>query len=539
MNLDTTATRLDGGTRGRWGRWLALAALVMGTLVLGLDMTILLTALPTLSARLGATTEQLQWVSAVYTLALAGLMLPAGVLSDRYGRRRMLLLGLALFGASSVAASQVSTATGLIVMRAVMGVGGAVILPLSLSVLPSLFSEAERPRAIAIAGAGAFLGLPLGPLVAGWLLDHYAWGSVFLINAPVVAVALLGVWFFVPETKDAAAPTLDWLGAVLSVVGVTALVYGIIQEPANGWSDPRVILGAVGGALVLAAFVARELRTRMPLIDLRLFADPRFGWPTLTFVVVGATMTGVLFVLTPYLQIVEGNDAQATGVRLLPLIGAMLAGALASPRLTRRLRSKVAVAGGQLVTAGGLLLLSRAAAGSGYPVVAAGMAVVGLGLGLSMVPALDMVLSALPAANTGGGTALARALQNVAASFGVAILGSVLNAAYRTSLDPRLTGLPARAKDVADGSLAGAAAVAAKLPAGAGGPLFAAAKDAYAGGMSTVMLVCAVIVVLGSVLVAAFLPASSAGPPRADARERTWDAPAGPAEDAAREVAVR
>ncbi len=184
---------------GRAGRWWALAALVVSGLVIGLDSTVLITALPTLSSKLGATTSDLQWIAAAYTLTLGGLLLPGGVLGDRYGRKRWLLVGLAIFGVSSVIASQATTATALIAMRALMGVGAALILPLSLSILPSMFTADERPRAIGAAAAGTFLGLPLGPLVAGWLLTHYAWGSVFLINAPVVVIALVGIWFLVPE----------------------------------------------------------------------------------------------------------------------------------------------------------------------------------------------------------------------------------------------------------------------------------------------------------------------------------------------------
>src|SRR5438477_8252787 len=229
----TTTPRLQG-------RWLGLAALALSGLVLGLDMTILITALPTLSAKLNATTDQLQWMSAAYTLSLAGFMLPAGVLGDRFGRRKLRLIALVLFGLSSVVASQMTTATGLIVMRAVMGVSGAVILPLMQAMLPSMFQEDERQRALGFAGAGAFIGLPLGPLVAGFLLTHYDWGSIFLINAPVVVLAVLGAWFFVPESRDPNPRPLDWVGALLEVVGVSAVVYAIIEQPVRGWGDAQV-----------------------------------------------------------------------------------------------------------------------------------------------------------------------------------------------------------------------------------------------------------------------------------------------------------
>ena len=263
------------------GRWLGLAALTISGLVLGLDITILVTALPTLSAKLGATTDQLQWMSAAYTLALAGFMLPAGVLGDRLGRKRMLLVGLLTFGISSLIASQMTSANGLIVMRVVMGISGAIVLPLMQSMLPSMFLEDERQRAIGLAGAGSFIGLPLGPLLAGWLLTHYEWGSIFLINAPVVVIAAVGVWFFVPESKDPAARRLDWIGAILEVLGVSGIVYGIIEQPIRGWTDAQVWGPITGGAVLVVAFVMWQLRTRFPLVDLKLFASARFSSATM------------------------------------------------------------------------------------------------------------------------------------------------------------------------------------------------------------------------------------------------------------------
>ena len=258
------------------GRWWALAAIGVSGLVVGLDATVLFTALPTLSARLGASTTDLQWISAAYTLALGAFLLIGGVLGDRYGRRRMLLAGLFIFGVASVIASQATTAAELIWLRALMGIGAAFIIPLGLSILPSLFTDEERPRAVAATAAGAFLGLPLGPLVAGFLLTHYSWGSIFLINVPVAALAIAGVFALVPESKDPNPKGIDWVGAILSGVGVTALVYGVIEEPLDGWTAPRVVLGLGVGIVVLGAFVAWDLRHREPFVDMRLFRNPRF-----------------------------------------------------------------------------------------------------------------------------------------------------------------------------------------------------------------------------------------------------------------------
>lgn len=490
----------------RAGRWWALAALVVSGLVIGLDSTVLITALPTLSAKLGATTSDLQWIAAAYTLALGGLLLPGGVLGDRFGRKRLLLIGLALFGLASLAASQTTTASSLIAMRALMGVGAALVLPLSLSILPSLFSEAERPRAVSAAAAGAFLGLPLGPLVAGWLLTHYAWGSVFLINAPVVVLALLGVWFLVPESKDPHPRAFDWIGMVLAVVGVTALVYGVIEQPIHGWSDARVLGGIIGGAVIGAAFIAWDLRHPSPFVDLRNFRSRGFTWATVAFVMTGFALFGVMFILTPYIQIVLGNDAQATGIKLLPLIGGVLVGAGLGSVLASRLGRRIGVTFGLLVTTAGLFIFSRVTADTGYGLVGAALAVIGIGLGIALPTTLDMILGTLPASQTGAGSALTRALQQIAASFGVALLGSILNNVYQSDLNPHLTRLPSAAHDLAQGSIAGAVAVASGLPATVGLPLAHAAKDAYTSGAAAVTLVAAALVLLTAIAMAIFLP---------------------------------
>jgi MFS transporter, DHA2 family, multidrug resistance protein len=500
-SLDPTPT---GSGRGRW---LGLAALVLSGLVIGLDTTILFTALPSLSEELGATTSQLQWISAAYTLAWAGLLIPAGVFGDRWGRKRLLLFGLLLFGLASVAASRMTSADGLIAARAVMGAGAAVIMPLTLAVLPTLFSEAERPRAISVTAVGTFLGLPLGPLVAGWLLTHYAWGSIFLINAPVVVLAVLGVAFLIPESRDPEAPRLDAAGAALVIAGVTGAVYGIIQGPTSGWANGTVIASLAAGGALLAAFVAWELKVEHPLIDLRLFLDRRFTWSTAAFAVVGFALTGVMFVVTPYLQVVQGADAQATGIRLLPMIAGVMVGALGGERVATRLGTKIAVTAGLLVAAAGLVLLSRAGAGTGYGLVAAALAVTGVGIGLALPAALDAILGALPPAQMGAGNGLTRALQQIAASLGVAVLGSILNTAYRNGVQGHLGGLPAQAQQAVQDSVAGAAVVAQHLPAPLAAPLRKVAFDAYAQGMAGVMLTCAAILVPVALLVLLLLPA--------------------------------
>jgi DHA2 family multidrug resistance protein-like MFS transporter len=503
------------------GRWLALGAIVLSSLVLGLDSTILVTALPTLSTKLGATTDQLQWISAAYLLALAGLMIPAGVLGDRLGRRRMLLVALVIFGLSSVAASQVTTASGLILMRAVMGIGGAFIFPISLAVLPTIFSERERPRAIAIGGAGMFLGLPLGPLVAGWLLTHYDWGSVFLINAPFVMLALLGVWLFLPESRDSNAPRLDFVGVVLAIAGVTTLVYGVIEQPALGWSHPMVLTSLLIGGILLLGFTIWELHTPSPLVNLRLFLEPRFSFSTLVSGVMSFALMGVLFVFTPFLQVVQANDAQATGVRLLPLIGGIVLGALGSDRLVARVGVRAMLALGLLICGVGMALMSLVGANSGYGLLLVALPVIGVGNAFAMFTALNVILDVLPESQAGAGTALTRTVWQIGSSLGVAILGSLLNGAYRAELTGHLTGLPAQLKDVAEGSVAGAALISGHLSAPVGSALLVAAHDAYSVGMSEVLRVSAGVMVVAGLLIATFMPGRArATGDQPDANER-------------------
>src|SRR6202171_397669 len=506
MSAEVRKTAIEPSAQGRAGRWWALAAIVVSGLVVGLDSTVLITALPTLSSKLGATTSDLQWIAGSYTLTLGGLLLPAGVLGDRYGRKRMLLVGLALFGISSVIESEARTAVELIAMRAVMGIGAAFIVPLSLSILPSLFTPEERPRAISATAAGAFLGLPLGPLLAGFLLTHYAWGSVFLINAPVVVLALLGVWFLVPEGKDPNPRPFDWVGGVLAVAGVTALVYGVIEQPIHGWTDPRVVVGIIAGAVILIAFVVWDLRHASPFVDLSNFHSRGFTWATMAFVITGFGLFGVMFILTPFLQIVEGSDAQATGIKLLPLIGGVILGAGAGNVLAARLGQRVAVSAGLAITAAALVGFSQIGAATSYAPVAAALAVIGLGIGIALPTTLNIILGTLPPTQTGAGSALTRALQQIAATLGVATLGSILNSAYQAQIGPHLASLPAAAREAALGSIAGAHAVAAHLPAAIGIAVVGAANQAYVHGMSEVMLVSAALVLATAILIAIFLP---------------------------------
>ena len=488
------------------GRWWALAAISASFLVVGLDSYIVVTALPTFSVRLGASESQLQWITAAYTLAWAALLLPVGKLGDKLGRRKVLMAGLAIFGITSVAASQATTASELIALRAVMGAGAAVIMPMGMAIIPVLFpGEADRRRAVTVTTIGAVVSMPLGPLLGGWLLTHFAWGLIFLINAPVAALALLGVCLLVPESRDPANPRLDWPGALLSAAGITGVVFAIIEEPAEGWHT-QVLASLLGGLVLTGLFVLRQRASAAPLIDLRLFRNRLFSWGTAAFAVISFAMTGVLFVLTPYLQSVQGNDAQGTGLRLLPMIGALIAAAAASEWFGARIGVRCVIPAAMVLSAAGLLVLARATASGGYGIVALALVIFGSGLGLGLPLAADAVLGTLPPHQAGTGTALSRTLQSIGVALGTAILGSVLNSAYRNALTGRLAVLPPVARNAAAASIAGAHGVAARLPAPAGRLLAQAANTAYAHGVAHATAVGACLLVTGAILCAILLP---------------------------------
>jgi EmrB/QacA subfamily drug resistance transporter len=384
-------------------RWLALAAPVFGLMIVGLDATILTVALPTLASDLDATTTELQWFTDAYTLPFAGLLLPLGVLGDRIGRRLVLIGGLLLFGVGSALVMFVDTPEGLILARIVMGAGAAAITPLALSIVPLMFPPQERSRAMAIATASMALGVPLGPLAGGWLLDHYWWGSIFLINLPIVAIAVVGILLFVPETRAEHAKRLDLVGTVLSVVGVSAFVYGVIEVPNAGWSDPVVLVTMVGGLALIALLLVWLRRTSNPLVNLGFFRNPRFTWAAVAVSAVMFIVFGVLFVVPQFLQQVQGKDALSTGLHLLPPIIALIIAARIGGRLVERVGTKVIVAFGMVLWVVGLAVLASVGADTDFAVTGTALGIMGAALGFTMPTTLDAILNSLPADEVGAG----------------------------------------------------------------------------------------------------------------------------------------
>jgi EmrB/QacA subfamily drug resistance transporter len=488
-------------------------------ITLGFDATILNVALPTLATALHAGTGELQWIVDAYVLVFAGLLLPAGALGDRIGRKRLLVGGLVLFGLASAAATFVTQAGGLIAARAVMGLGAAILTPITLALLPVLFPPAERARAIAIATMGMGIGVPLGPVVGGWLLRHFWWGSVFAVNVPIAALAMVAVLVLVPESKDPTPRPADLLGGLLSTVGLVSLVYGVIEAPARGWADPTVLVALAAGVVVLALFGRRERGTAYPMIDLRLFRRPRFLWGTVAATLATFTLYGLLFVLPQQLQEVLGFDALGTGVRLLPLMAGLFLGAGLTEKLVVRLGSRAPIAAGLLLVGAGLGLGSTTGVADGYGFAATWLAVVGVGVGVALAPAMDAVLGELPPERSGAGTALTMTLRQVGGALGVALLGSVLASAYTNRLDlggQHLAGRPGPVAAAARDSVAGAVQAAGQLGDAA---LALSARAAYVHAMDVVLAVCAALAIAGAGLVAWRMPARPAGTDRTEESE--------------------
>ncbi len=507
MEMGVTAKT---GTR----RWWALGALVLAVLAVGLDGTILSVALPTLAGALHASESDLQWFASGYLLVLAAAMLPAGLLGDRYGRKKVLLAALGLFGVASAACAYASSAGAFIAARVALGMAGAAVIVMALSALTVLFSEEERPRAVGIWAAANFLALPIGPILGGWLLTHYWWGWVFVMNVPVAVLGLIAVFALVPESRASERPGLDLVGVAASSAGLVAVTYGVIEAGRNGWRNPGGLSWLIAGMLVLVGFVAWERRLGrrggQPLVDLGLFRSDSFTWGVILAAMGILAMIGVLFTMPQYFQGVLGTTAMGSGLRLLPLIGGLVVGAVPADRIAARIGSKVTVAAGFALLATGLIVGAATGVASGEDFVAAWMALVGAGMGLAVATAASAALGELPAERSGVGSAVMQAVQKVGAPFGAAILGSALSSGYHARLD--LAGLQAAAATVVRQSVFGGVGVAHRLGSAS---LLESVRAAFAHGMDVALLVSAGIAVAGLVLALAFLPRRSAAALRA------------------------
>jgi EmrB/QacA subfamily drug resistance transporter len=487
-------------------RWWTLAVLCLSVLIVFIGNSSLNVTLPTLARDLHATSSQLQWVVALYSLVFAGLLFSTGALGDRYGRKGALQFGFVLFLAGAGLASASHAMWELIACRAIMGAAAAFIMPSTLSILINVFPPGERAKAIAIwasiiGAAGAF-----GPLTSGVLLGHFWWGSVFLINIPIVIVALIGGWFLVPKSRDPEQQKLDPMGAALSIVGIVALVYGLIQAPEKGWLSPPTLAAFAVALIGLALFVAWELRAKDPMLDMRFFKNPAFSTGTGGMILVFMGMYGVIFLLTLYFQLVLGYTALSAAVRMLPIAAIMLTVSPMTPRLSARFGAHRTVGGGLILMSLGMLAMRGIGVHAAYAYVVVSLLPVVAGIALSMSPMTASIMSAVPARRAGAGSAMNDATRELGAALGVAVLGSLAISRYASHLRPLLTGLPPAVRIAAASSLAGAQQAAAALPHARAVQFLGAANLAFVDGFHLAVTVGAVLAIVSAAIVLRYLP---------------------------------
>ena len=488
----------------------ALAFICLSVFVISVDATIVNVALPTLSRQLDADTAQLQWIVDAYTLVMAGLMLSAGSLSDRYGRRGWLSSGLAIFAATSVVAAQAGSADALIAARAAMGVGAAVIFPTTLSLITNIFADpVKRAKAIGLWAAMVGVGVAAGPITGGWLLEHFWWGSVFMVNVPVAAVAIIGGVLFVPTSRDPAAPKVDVPGLVLSSIGITALVYTVIEAPNWGWSSVHTAAGLAAAVAVLAVFALWERHSTHPMLDVSVFINRRFSGGSLAVTAGFLTLFGFIFVITQYFQFIKGYSAFESGVRLLPVAISIAVASVIGPRIVERIGTTAVVAAGLVIFAGGLAWASTADAATPYVQIAGQMLMLGAGLGLTTAPATESIMGSLSVDKAGVGSAVNDTTRELGGTLGVAIVGSVFASVYTAGLggNAALSALPNQVRATMERSIAAAYQVVAQLPQPVTADVRAAVNAAFLDGMRAGSLVCAGIALAAAIVVAWMLPA--------------------------------
>jgi EmrB/QacA subfamily drug resistance transporter len=494
-------------------RWRVLAVLCVAVFTINLDGTIVNVALPTLVRELGASTSRLQWIVDAYQLTFCALVLAAGSLSDRFGRKEALIAGLAVFGVATAAASFGTTTGQLIAGRAVMGVGAAIVFPNTLSILSNVFTDrVERAKAIGAWGATTGMGVASGPIVGGWLLEHFWWGSVFLAMALPAAVSIALAMAWVPTSRDPAAPRLDRVGLTLSTVAIGLLVYTIIEAPVRGWSASSSLVGFAAAAVAFGVFVSWERRATEPMLDVGLFANLRFSAASGAVTIAFFALLGFIFLITMYFQFLHGYSPLSTGVRLLPVAFSLGATSTVGPQLAVRIGNKVVVAAGLLLMALGFAWISTDGVHTAYLEIAGQMLVGAGGLGLATAPATEAIMGAVPKEKAGVGSAVNDATRELGGTLGVAVIGSIFASLYLHSIDGShvAAAIPAdflaRARQSIGAALLGARQLGTTDPHAAN-LLASAAQHAFFDGFQAGCLVAAGVSAVGAVFVALALPA--------------------------------
>ena len=488
-------------------RWWALTALSMSLIIIVVAVSSMNVTLPSLVRELDASSTELQWIVDAYAMVFGGLLLFFGALGDRYGRKGALQIGLVIFGLASLVATTTDSPAQLIGIRATMGVGAALIMPATLSIIIAIFPSDERPRAIAVWVGFVGAGTSIGPVVGGYLLEHFWWGSVFFLNVPLVAIGLVGSALLVPRSRDDEHRGLDPVGGVLSIACLGGLLFGIIEGPELGWTDPRVITGFAVGLVVGLAFVVWERRHPQPMLVLDWFREPRFTVSALVITLIFFALFGFLFSMTQYLQFARDWSPLTAGAAMLPMAFTL---AIASPRGARvaaRHGPRTTIIVGVLLAMVALAALSRLTLSTPYLAIAACLVLLGAGMGLASPSATTGITTSLPLGKAGVGSAINDTTREVGGALGIAVLGSMLQTSYRASLDPHLAGLPAEAASTAQEGIGSALQVAARLPASAGAGLADAARDAFVHGMNFTLTGAAIVFGITALLVRRFHPA--------------------------------
>jgi EmrB/QacA subfamily drug resistance transporter len=486
---------------GRRQRTLVLVAMCLALVLVIAGVSMLAVGLPSVGEDLGLSQSSLTWVADAYALTLASLLLLAGAIGDRYGRRGALLVGVVLFGVGSLLSAFADSGTQLIAFRALTGVGGALIMPGTLSTITSVFPAEERARAVGIWAGFAGAGGTLGMLASGWLLGVFSWQSIFFTTAAVSVVTFAVILAVVPTSRSGEHVGLDPVGTVLSAVGIGSLVLGIIEGPIRGWTEPLTVGALLTGAVLAFAFVRWELRTEHPLLDPRLFRYRGFAVGSASLLVLFIALFGLFLVILQYLQLMLGYSALKAAVALLPLTFLMIPISAAAAPLSVRYGMKVVSGIGLALTGAGMVAFATLDAQSGYLAVVAAQLVLGAGIGLAMTPATNAIVSSLPTAKQGVASAVNDTTREIGTALGIALMGSMFNTGYRRAIDGDLTGLPAGVADQARESPGLALDVAGRLPGRAGTLLGDAARTAFTSGMRLSMLIGAALLVAAATFV--------------------------------------
>ena len=493
-------------------RWWTLATISATILVIVLDATVMNVALPTIQRELSATNSQLLWMVNAYALMFGALMLTTGALGDRFGRAKLLQTGLAVFGLSSIGAYLAGSATTLIIWRVFMGAGAAMILPTTLAIITNVFPAKERGKAIGIwAGLNA-IGIALGPIIGGALVQNFNWNSIFLINIPVAVIALILGWFLIPDSRDSNPRKLDIVGNILSLAGLSALIYGLINGGSKGWTNPQVLGPLIGSVVIILIFVLWERRVAQPLLEISFFRNARFSAGIGVLVIMGLGLNGFQYVGTYYMQFVQGYNALGTGLRYLPLAIGMLLGAVTADRLVKRLGTKWVMVLGFVGTAIMFIFISRLRIDTPFWQFGTELFFSAVFLGYIVAPVTDAIMGALPKAKAGIGSAMNSVFRMIAGAIGVAAMGAIVGSIYTSNFAKSAAAipeLPAALSQKAGDSIGAAVGIAGsgQLPPAVANALAQTAKQSFMDGWQTMAIIVCIIFVVGAIVVFKFMPA--------------------------------